>query len=289
LRETVIIDCHTHIFPDEVRGNREAFCQEDEGFASIYRNSKAKMAGAEDLIRSMDESGVMKSVVCGFSWGRADLCALHNEYLMKSALRYPDRLIVFISLLPAEPGWSEGELERRVRDGAKGVGEIAFYRRAMRPRDIHLMKPILKRMENERIPLLLHTNERLGHDYPGKGTTPVERFYDLILAFPDLPIVLAHWGGGLPFYELMPEVAGRMAHVYYDTAASPFLYSNRIYPAVAGIVGPKRILFGTDFPLLAPRRYFDELEASGLSEEDRRKILGLNLLGLLESQKEAGR
>jgi predicted TIM-barrel fold metal-dependent hydrolase len=150
------------------------------------------------------------------------------------------------------------------------------------------MKPLLLLMENLGIPILLHTNERLGHSYPGKGMTPVERFYEIVLAFPQLSIVLAHWGGGLLFYELMPEVAKRMVNVYYDTAASPFLYSKRIYPVASEIVGAKKILFGTDFPLIPPRRYFQELEASDLSVEDQKKILGLNLSKLLKLDGEAG-
>jgi predicted TIM-barrel fold metal-dependent hydrolase len=283
----MIIDCHTHIFPDVVRKDRESFCKRDEGFSSIYRNSKGKMAGAKDLIASMDESGVEQSVVCGFPWSEPDVCSLHNQYLMEAASKYPQRLIVFFSLLFSNPDWSEKELSRRIKDGAKGVGEIAFYGREMTSQDVDSMKPIFTQMEKEGIPLLLHVNEILGHPYPGKGMTPLERFYDLILAFPRLPIVLAHWGGGLPFYELMPEVAKAMANVYYDTAASPFLYSKKVYATVSEIVGVKKILFGSDFPLLSPQRYFRELQESGLSKEDQGKILGLNLSRLLGMEKRA--
>jgi predicted TIM-barrel fold metal-dependent hydrolase len=279
----MIIDCHTHIFPDEVRKDRRAFCEKDKGFSSIYKDSKTRMAGVEDLIASMDASGVDRSVICGFPWGRPDLCSLHNQYLMESASRYPNRLIVFISLLFSTPDWSEKELDRgMMKGGAKGVGEIAFYDREMGSQDIDSMKPILTQMEKHGIPILLHTNERLGHSYPGKGVTPLERFYELILSFPNLPILLAHWGGGLPFYELMPEVAKSMVNVYYDTAASPFLYSKRIYAIASEIVGAEKILFGTDFPLLSPPRYFQELKESGLSEGDQEKILGLNFSRLIE-------
>jgi predicted TIM-barrel fold metal-dependent hydrolase len=79
----------------------------------------------------------------------------------------------------------------------------------------------------------------------------------------------------------MPEVAKAMANVYYDTAASPFLYSKKIYAIVSEIVGARKILFGTDFPLLSPRRYYQALEESGLSGEDRERILGLNFLRLM--------
>mgnify|MGYP001165929532 FL=1 len=272
----MIIDCHTHIFPEEVRKDREAFCKRDEGFSFIYKNSKAKMVGVEDLIASMDESGIDHSVICGFPWNQPDLCSFHNQYLMESALRYPNRLIVFVSLLFSNPDWSGKELVRVMKGGARGVGEIAFYHDEMTSQDIHFMKPILTQMEKQGFPLLLHTNETLGHSYPGKGRTPLERFYELILSFPNLPIILGHWGGGLPFYELMPEVRKGMANVYYDTAASPFLYSKKIYAIASEIVGVEKIFFGTDYPLISPRRYFKELEGSGLSGQDQEKILGLN-------------
>ncbi len=276
----MIIDCHTHIFPDEIRRNREDFCKKDKGFSSIYKDIKAKMVGVRDLISSMDEAEIDRSVICGFPWETPELCFLHNQYLIESASHYPKRLISFISLTFSDPDWSMVELDRSIKQGAKGVGEIGFYHKKMTQDDIHNMNLILGRMERERIPILLHTNETLGHYYPGKGKTSIETFYEFILKFPRLPIILAHWGGGLPFYELMPEVSEAMGNVLYDTAASPFIYSKKIYSIVGQIVGVEKILFGTDYPLLSPKRYFKELEDSGLSKEDQDKILGLNFLRL---------
>jgi predicted TIM-barrel fold metal-dependent hydrolase len=277
----VIIDCHTHIFPDEVRKDREGFCAKDQGFAAIYKSPKARMAGVEELISVMDRSGVEKSVICGFSWSDPGLCALHNEYLLESAAKHSRRLIVFLSLPLTNSEWSLRELERGIKEGARGVGEIAFYHHEMTSQDIDAMKPVLTLMEKRGIPLLLHTNEILGHPYPGKGMTPLGRFYEIVLAFPRIPILLAHWGGGLPFYELMPEVAKAMPNVYYDTAASPFLYSKNIYTIVSQIVGPEKILFGSDFPLIPPQRYLQEVRGSGLAVRDQEKILGLNISRIL--------
>ncbi len=277
----MIIDAHTHIFPDEVRKDREAFCKREPGFAAIYKEPKARIASAEELIASMDAAGVEKSVICGFSWSDPRLCALHNQYLLESAAKHSHRFIVFLSLPLTNPDWSARELEPGLKGGAKGVGEIGFYRHAMTARDVDAMKPVLALLEEKGIPLLLHTNETLGHPYPGKGMTRLQRFYEIILAFPRLCILLAHWGGGLPFYELMPEVARAMTHVYYDTAASPFLYSKKIYTVVSQLVGPEKILFGSDFPLISPQRYLRELEGSGLTAEDQKKILGLNIARIL--------
>ncbi|HSB04820.1 MAG TPA: amidohydrolase family protein [Thermodesulfobacteriota bacterium] len=277
----MIIDCHTHIFPDEVRKKRNSFCEKDEGFSSIYRNPKSKVIGVEELIASMDEEEIASSVICGFSWKRPDLCHLHNQYLLEAASRYPRRLIVFSSLSFQDPDASMSELEDAIEEGVKGIGEIAFYDREMTSQDLDLMKPVLTEMEGKKIPLLLHTNETIGHPYPGKGETPLERFCELALSYPNLSILLAHWGGGILFYELMPEIAQALTHVYYDTAASPFLYSNKIYSVGCEIVGADKIFFGSDFPLIRPRRYFQEMNESGVKPEDQKKILGHNLSKLL--------
>ncbi|OGP92916.1 MAG: hypothetical protein A2156_10180 [Deltaproteobacteria bacterium RBG_16_48_10] len=276
----MIIDSHTHIFPEEVRKDRDFFCKKDEGFSAIYQNPEARVVGVEDLIASMDEAEVDSSIICGFSWGRPDFCHLHNQYLLEAASHYPHRLIVFLSLSFSDPEGSMKELENGIREGARGVGEIAFYHREMTHQDLDLMKPILTVMEEKKIPFLLHTNETIGHAYRGKGMTPLERFYELAVSYSKLPIVLAHWGGGLLFYELMPEVAKALPHVYYDTAASPFLYSKRIYTLACEMVGAEKILFGSDFPLIRPQRYLQDLEEAGITKEDQRKILGQNLLRL---------
>jgi hypothetical protein len=130
-------------------------------------------------------------------------------------------------------------------------------------------------------PLLTHSSEPVGHDYAGKGTITPPRLLKLAANFPDLKIVLAHWGGGLPFYELMPEVRETLRNVYYDSAASTYLYSFDIFPVAAQLVGTERILWGTDFPLLSQSKFLKRVRASGLSEEQLGAVLGGNAARLL--------
>jgi hypothetical protein len=100
-------------------------------------------------------------------------------------------------------------------------------------------------------------------------------------AFSNLKIVCAHWGGGLPFYALMPEVAKALANVFFDTAATVFLYKREIFEQVSGIIGSDKILFGTDYPLMHQNRVIAQIRSSGLSEQDKNKILGANAQKLL--------
>jgi predicted TIM-barrel fold metal-dependent hydrolase len=131
------------------------------------------------------------------------------------------------------------------------------------------------------LPLLLHANEPVGHNYTGKTDMSLKRLETFIVNNSDLKIILAHWGGGILFYELMKEVRESFRNVYYDTAATPFLYDNRIYRVAKALDLCEKILFGSDFPLLPQSRYMDAIENSVLSTEDKRLILGENAEKLL--------
>ena len=117
--------------------------------------------------------------------------------------------------------------------------------------------------------------------FPGKGQVTPERLYPFITRHPELTIVLAHWGGGLPFYALMPEVKKALSNVYFDSAASPFLYAPEIYRRAADIIGAEHILFGSDNPLMPPRRVLGQIETLGLADEDAALICGGNAARLL--------
>ncbi|MDE2843658.1 MAG: amidohydrolase family protein [Chloroflexota bacterium] len=85
----------------------------------------------------------------------------------------------------------------------------------------------------------------------------------------------------MPFYGLMPEVPGELENVYFDSAASPFLYRKEIFDIAARTIGARKILLGTDYPLLEHRRLIRQVEESELNEADRQAILGGNAAGLL--------
>ena len=79
----------------------------------------------------------------------------------------------------------------------------------------------------------------------------------------------------------MPEVPEVLKNVYFDMAASPFLYEPGEVPTVAGLVGSDKILFGTDFPLIQPQRLLRYLEEAGLEPKAHEAILHGNAARLL--------
>jgi hypothetical protein len=123
----------------------------------------------------------------------------------------------------------------------------------------------------------------VGHLYPGKTPNTLKQIYTLVTRFPENKIVLAHWGGGIFFFNLLKkDVKERLKNVYFDTAASPFLYDPNIYRYAVEIAGVDKILFGSDFPLLKPARYFKEFENTGMTGAQIDAISGRNAAKLLK-------
>ena len=72
-----------------------------------------------------------------------------------------------------------------------------------------------------------------------------------------------------------------LRNVWFDTAASPYLYTPDIYRVAVEAVGSNKILFGSDYPLLKPQRYFNEMASAGLSPKCIERMIGLNAAELL--------
>jgi predicted TIM-barrel fold metal-dependent hydrolase len=240
------------------------------------------MAGVRQMLDSMDEAGVDISVIFGFPWKNSDLFKQHNDYILEAVEKHPKRLIGFCCF-DLKNKDAASEARRCVEGGASGVGELAFYDSEINGETLKKLEPIMDMCREMDLPVLIHTNEPIGHIYPGKMRITLQQIYDLIKKFSKNKIVLAHWGGGIFFFHLLKkEVKKYFTNIFLDTAASPFLYDTEIYPIAIQIIGMNKILFGSDFPLLRPGNYLKKLKNIGLSKEETDRICGRNAAGLLK-------
>ena len=249
-----VIDAHTHIFPPHIAEQREVHCERDVWFSELYANPRALLASAEDLIASMDAAGIDCSIACGFPWRDPGLCREHNDYLADAALRYPDRIQWTATVSPAHAG-AGLEAERAFSLGAVGLGELNADAQEFSLAEPAGLADIVEIAQAEDRPILFHISEPVGHVYPGKGTATPDKLLAFLAAFPEARVVAAHWGGGLPFYELMPEVAALTRNLVYDSAASTYLYRFQVFPSVLEIVGTERVLMASDYPILRQDRF----------------------------------
>ena len=277
----MIVDIHTHIFPPEIRQDRNVCFASEEAFYRLYSDPRSCMIGARELIDTMDEEGVDRSVVFGFPWQSEERFRRQNDYVMEAVAAYPQRLIG-LACFDADHPEAADETQRCLEGGLAGVGELAFYESGITPDKLDRLEPVMEICRAKDAAVLIHTNEPVGHNYPGKSPNTLSQIYNLAKRFPDNRLILAHWGGGLFFYALLKkEVRETLRNVYFDTAATPFLYDPAIWETAARIAGADKILFGTDYPLLKPARYFREIDASPLSEDDKALIKGGNAARLL--------
>jgi len=278
----LIIDFHTHIFPKTIRENKEKYFKNEPAFKLLYESPNAKMAGADDIITDMNKAKVNISVVFGFPWKDMELAKMHNDYIIESVRKYKNRLYGFACFDMYNANGCK-EAQRCVEAGLIGVGELACYESELDDNIIDKLKPTAEFCKDKDIVIMLHTNEPIGHKYPGKIDITLKQIYNLTKSFSENKIVLAHWGGGILFYNLCKkETKNIFKNLYFDTAASPFLYDNRIYKSAADIIGSEKILFGTDYPLLKADRYFKEMKNAGLSEPAIKNILGKNAAELIK-------
>jgi len=278
----MFIDFHTHLFPKDMRANREKYFEGEPGFQMLYASEKAKLIGGEEMLRVMDDEGVDVSLVFGFPWKNPEYARQHNDYVMQQVAKYPQRFKGLCCLDTCHEGAAK-EVERCLDGGLSGVGELAFYEAGIVCEVRDSLQPVMAVCREKNLPVMIHTNEPVGHLYPGKSANTLAQIYDILKRFPDNKIVLAHWGGGIFFYGLLKkEVKEALKNFWVDTAASPFLYDPAIYRYAIDIFGLEKILFGSDYPLIKPARYIQELATLGLSRQEMDAICGDNAQHIID-------
>jgi len=277
----MLIDSHCHILPPDFINRQSELRVSDATFSNLFPRTGYKFALVEELLESMSQNGIDKSIVMGMGWVNIDIAKECNRYIADIVSQYPDKLIGYCSVNPRWENKAVSEIEECYNLGLKGIGELHPDTQDFDITNIDLLRPIMDKASKLAMPVVVHCSEPVGHQYPGKGITTPDKAWSFITKFPDNIIICAHLGGGLPLYGFMPEVVKSFKNVYFDTAAVPYLYENNIFPVIKDIIGNEKILFGSDYPLLEPSKVIAHIESSQISIEDLTKILGTNISDIL--------
>lgn len=274
------IDMHVHVTPEEIIRDFKKVGVNEPYFDLLSNTPHNKFATAEEVILDMKQTGIDKSVVFGFSFRDVGLCRLVNDYVIEKVKAYPEELIGFISVVPNHKE-TPYEIERCYKAGLRGIGELFPAGQPFDIADLKDTQAFGECCKAYNLPVIVHTNEPIGHYYAGKTETPLKEIEKFIEHHPKLDIILAHFGGGIFMYELMKEVRAKFANVYYDNAAAVFLYDPHIYRVIREMGLMEKLFFGSDFPLLSPKRYETSILQSGLTQDEKDKLYGKNALKLL--------
>ncbi|MEP6870932.1 MAG: amidohydrolase family protein [Anaerolineaceae bacterium] len=254
-----LIDAHTHLFDPAQIASRAEIAEEDAGFAEIYGDSRAKMADAPRLGEALARAGLDAAVAAGFAFSSAREIVRQNEYLLSAAKADP-RIIPLATANPALRGWETG-VRHALAGGVRGFGELRPHNQGWDPlgAEAHRLYGLAG---DANAVLLWHVSEEVGHQYPGKrGGISAEVLWRIVVEFPELRMIAAHMGAALSFSLQMPEVREALSNVWFDTAAFGLLYDDTSVARLVDLAGPERVLFGSDYPLLSPRRQLQRVTA----------------------------
>lgn len=246
-----IIDSHIHAYPAELAVDPVAWAAAngEPYWGGLVAASKLQdWAEPARMLADMDAAGVACCIVQGWYWQRQENCAAMNRWGAALARAHPGRFAALASVQPAAGDRAVDEVCRAFDDGCVGLGELHPAVQGW-----SLESAVWERIATicvERCqPVCFHATEPVGPDYAGKTETPLADYVALARRFPELKIVLAHWGGGLPFFMMNRWTAKTLRNVYFDTAASPLLYDSRVWAAAVNMAGAEHILYGSDYPL----------------------------------------
>lgn len=270
----MVIDFHTHIFPDKIAEKTIKLLEQNildlEGTAhNAFLNGTLA-----DLKNSMNENGIDYSVVLPIATTVTQSTTINN---FAETINEKHNIFSFGSVHPMQEN-AEEELERIASMGLLGIKLHPEYQ------GVYIDSPecikVLKKAESIGLLAVLHTGRDIGikppvHCEPERLKKAVSQ-----LENGGSNIIAAHMGGWKMWDEVYTHLAG--SNIMLDTSYSVGIMERDILLKIAEKHGTDKILFGTDSPWQAQGEAVAQLKNSGLSADDCDKILYKNAQKLLK-------
>ena len=254
-----VADAHTHLFLEPT---------------SVYR--RRVRFTAEDLVASMDRDGIDLAVVIARPTEhlRIDELRTLHERTAEAIERHAHRLVGFCWAAPRLGVAGVDEVRRCLRD--LGYAGIKLHPSQEQFNiDDDEVQPYAACAREYGVPITVHTQLAVRGSEPWRMLPLAERF-------PDVTFVMAHLGGDGGMVQTLaaakiaaecPNIAVEVSTTVSDPGAT--------YLGPAELLGPERVLFGSDAPLHQAALNLLKLDLVEMPDEWRALISGGNLLRLL--------
>jgi hypothetical protein len=189
-----------------------------------------------------------------------------NNMAAQAMQDYPGRFFGYITINGNYPEDIPDEIERCYSMGMRGFKihpSLHGY-----PADGDNLKLMWEFANEKGMPVLSHT-------WSGDRTCSPGVLGRMAEQYPSVPVILGHSGGTLPGYNEAIEVAKKQENVYLETCCSNVMYGT--IERFVREVGADKILFGSDMPFVNANAQIGKILYAKISDEDKRKILGLNM------------
>ena len=313
------IDIHCHTYPVEYVREVERLSGNEAEKVLFYADIPIPIwDSAEKRLGKMDELGidvdVLSTTLPPQSFGdKADLhlAQMTNDFNANLCSKYPNRFKAFANVPLFNPANAVKELHRAIDDlGFVGIATGTFISRVPLTSPEYL--PFLTEVNKMKLPIHIHPSLPIGievlRQYKLGGLlgflfettmTATKMVFDGVFEkFPDIELILSHFGATLPFifqrvddgFKGFPDIRENIQKLpseyfkrfYYDTASS---FTRSSFMCTYDFVGPEKLVFGTDDPYARNRfieikiRQLGELE---LTDEVMKKIYSENAKKILK-------
>jgi predicted TIM-barrel fold metal-dependent hydrolase len=277
------IDTHVHVEQDAC--GRFALDHELlDASAKYFRSDDERTPTVEHLAsyyRARDMAAVIFTVDAGTN---LDHPPLSSAEIAEQAADHADVLIPFGSVDPLTGAAAVESARSLVRDSGVRGFKVHPSLQAFEPND-RAHYPLWAVIEELGVPALFHTGQTgIGAGLPG-GRGIKLRYSDPMLLddvaadFPGLTVILAH--PSVPWQDSAISMATHKANVYIDLSGwLPKYFPPQLVRAINGLL-KRKVLFGTDYPLLSPERWIESFEQLEIKPEVRPLVMKANAIEVL--------
>lgn len=255
-----IFDSHVHIYPESIA---EKACEN----LGLFYNVKVLGKGTyDDYIMQAEALGQKGFLIFSVATNPKNVEHINdmNADLVRQSIEKGYQTVGFMAMHQDYPDY-KSEIERCIKMGLRGVKIHSDFQQI----DIDSPQLIkLYEIIEGRIPIVLH----MGDDRPEYRFSEPKKLAHVLDMFPNLEVLATHMGGYLAWDEAKHFIFGR-PNVWYD--ASSFFWAVTPEKAVEIIraAGTDRVMYGTDYPLMPIKDYYDLFMKCDLTEQEREDIL----------------
>jgi predicted TIM-barrel fold metal-dependent hydrolase len=275
VRDLIAIDVHVHLESEEVNNAANEAVKKYFGNSGVDRDRNA----LAEYYRSRKIGCVIFSVDERLT-GRTQI---PNDEVAAFAAENSDIMFAFASVDPMRGKAAVEEAKRLIAAGGIRGFKLHPPVQQFHPND-KLAYPFYEVINEAKLPLIFHT----GHSGIGTGQrggggirlkygNPMD-IDDVAVDFPDMPIIMAH--PSFPWQDEAISVCLHKPQVYIDLSG----WSPKYFPAnlvqYANTLLKHKVLFGSDYPLIAPDRWLADFQKLSIRDEVRPLILKENAMRL---------
>lgn len=265
----MIIDFHTHTFPDKIAGPAIA------KLAAVCGQQPFTNGTLSHTLEKMGEWGVDRAVLLSIATKPSQQRTI-NDCAIALNREHGDRVSALGCIHYANSDVTE-ELERIAAAGIKGIKIHPDYQQC------EIDDPRWEETFSacQRLGLFLLTHAGYDPVSPDHIYAPVEKSVKVLERYPNLKLVLAHFGGMYQWDQVEELLAGKSRNLWLDTAMVGGRIPKEQYLRIIRRHGADRILLASDCPWSTAPQELCALKELGLSGEELEQICWKNAVGLL--------